>query len=50
MDLDPKYHGNDKKIIEKALEEIDDLIQYCIKYDKNTERLDLEEIKKILEK
>ena len=42
---------NDKEKIKEALEEINELIQFCVKYNKSENRIkDLEGIKKILEK
>ena len=40
---------NDKEKIEEALEKIDELFQFCVKYNKPENLIDLREIKKILE-
>ena len=40
---------NDKEKVEEALEKIDELIQFCVKYNKPENLIDLREIKKILE-
>jgi len=41
---------NDKEKLKEALEKIDELIQFCVKYNHPENLIDLREIKEILEK
>ena len=45
---DTYYHNAEK--LKEALEKIDELIQFCVKYNHPENLIDLREIKEILEK